>query len=267
MVDPLDELEDLLRPGIEGCRAEQVPNVIVITGSVAVGKSAIARVLADALGATTDGIRVEIVSSDGFLYPNRVLDERGLTMRKGFPESYDRDAIIAFLDAVKGGERDIRVPVYSHEDYDVLDERQALANADVVIVEGLHLLQLSNAIDAGIYVDAAEPDIEQWYIDRFFELRNTGHSFYRQFAGMSDDDVAAFARHVWATINAVNLHEFILPTRELADVVVEKARDHSVTRIRRPRDKPEASDRAAGTLRHSEPWPERPGAERRERER
>jgi type I pantothenate kinase len=236
MVDPLDELQLLLRPGIDGCRAQQVPNVIAITGSVAVGKSAIARLLAEALTATVDGVRVEIVSSDGFLYPNRVLDERGLTMRKGFPESYDRDALIAFLDAVKAGERDIRVPVYSHDDYDVLEERQALTNADVVIVEGLHLLQLSKAIDAGIYVDADEPDIEQWYVDRFLELRNTGHSFYRQFARMSDDDIIAFARNVWASINAVNLHEFILPTRELADVVVEKARDHSVRRIRRPRD-------------------------------
>jgi type I pantothenate kinase len=236
MVDPLDELQLLLRPGIDGCRAQQVPNVIAITGSVAVGKSATARLLAGALTATIDGIHVEIVSSDGFLYPNRVLDERGLTMRKGFPESYDRDAIVAFLDAVKAGKRDIRVPVYSHEDYDVLEERQALTKADVVIVEGLHLLQLSEAIDVGIYVDADERDIEQWYVDRFFELRSTGHSFYRQFAHMPDDDLTAFARDVWATINAVNLHEFILPTRELADVVVEKARDHSVRRIRRPRD-------------------------------
>lgn len=236
MADPLVELQLLLRPGIEGCRARQVPHVTAITGSVAVGKSATARLLRESLTATVGGLRVEIVSSDGFLYPNRVLDERGLAMRKGFPESYDRDALVAFLEAVKAGERNIRVPVYSHEEYDVLDEQQVLAEADVVIVEGLHLLQLSDAIDVGIYVDADEPDIEQWYVDRFLELRSSGDSFYRQFARMSDDDVAAFARQVWAAINAVNLHEHILPTREFADIVVEKAPDHSIGRIRRPRD-------------------------------
>ena len=122
------------------------------------------------------------MSSDGFLFPNRVLDARGLTMRKGFPESYDRDALLAFLAAVKAGEPGIRVPVYSHEEYDVLDEYQVLDGADVVIVEGLHLLDLSDAIDIGIYVDAAEVDIEQWFVNRFLVLRSSGHSFYQQFA-------------------------------------------------------------------------------------
>ena len=118
-------------------------------------------------------------------------------MRKGFPESYDRDALLAFLAAVKAGERGLRVPVYSHEDYDVLDEYQVLDAADVVIVEGLHLLALSDAIDIGIYVDAAEADIEQWFVDRFLLLRSSGHSFYRQFAGFSDDQATSFARQVW----------------------------------------------------------------------
>ncbi len=247
MADPLIELQLLLRPGIEGCRARQVRNVTAITGSVAVGKSTTARLLGESLTATIDELRVEIVSSDGFLYPNRVLDERGLAMRKGFPETYDRAALVAFLEAVKAGERDIRVPVYSHEEYDVLDEPRVLAEAEVVIVEGLHLLQLSDAIDVGIYVDAVEPDIEQWYVDRFLELRNSGHSFYAQFARMSDDDVTAVARRTWAAINAVNLHEYILPTREFADVVVEKGPDHSMRRIRRPRGSPEAGGRAEAT--------------------
>jgi type I pantothenate kinase len=231
----LSELQLLIRPGIEGCRGRQIPHVTVITGSVAVGKSTAARLLGESLRATVDGLRVEIVSSDGFLYPNRVLDERGLAMRKGFPESYDRDALVAFLGAVKSGERNVRVPVYSHEEYDVLDEQYVIAEADAVIVEGLHLLRLSDAIDVGIYVDAAEPDIERWYVERFLELRNSGHSFYAQFSGMSDAHVTELARHAWATINAVNLHEYILPTREFADVVVEKASDHSMRRIRRSR--------------------------------
>jgi type I pantothenate kinase len=236
MADPLDELQILLRAGVDRCRSEQVPYVVAVTGSVAVGKSATAQVLRESLSQDPDGARVEIVSSDGFLFPNRVLDAQGLTMRKGFPESYDRDALLAFLTAVKAGDRDLRVPVYSHEDYDVLDEFQVLDTADVVIVEGLHLLALSDAIDVGIYVDAAEADIEQWFVDRFLGLRSSGHSFYRQFAGFSDDQAASFARQVWESINRVNLLECILPTREFADVVIEKGPDHSVRRIRRPRE-------------------------------
>lgn len=235
MADPLGELENLLRPGVDRCRGAQVPYVLVVTGSVAVGKSAIAQLLAKSLGAVSDGVRVEVVSGDGFLFPNRVLDARGLGMRKGFPESYDRDGLLAFLAAVKAGARGIRVPIYSHEDYDVLDEFQVLDTADVVILEGLHLLQLSDAIDVGIYVDAAEEDIEQWFVDRFLRLRSSGHSFYRQFSGFSDDEATALARQVWDGINAVNLHDYILPTRERADVVIEKGPDHSMRRIRLPR--------------------------------
>ena len=235
MADPLDELQLLLRAGVDRCRPAEVPYVVAVTGSVAVGKSATAQVLRESLSEDPDGARVEVVSSDGFLFPNRVLDADGLTMRKGFPESYDRDALLAFLAAVKAGERNLRVPVYSHEEYDVLDEYQTVDAADVVIVEGLHLLALSDAIDIGIYVDAAEADIEQWFVDRFLVLRSSGHSFYRQFAGFSDDQATSFARQVWESINRVNLLECILPTRELADVVIEKGPDHSVVRIRRPR--------------------------------
>ena len=210
----------------------EVPYVVAVTGSVAVGKSATAQLLQGTLSGAPDGARVEIVSSDGFLFPNRVLDARGLTMRKGFPDSYDRHALLAFLAAVKSGEPGLRVPVYSHEDYDVLDELRALDPADVVIVEGLHLLGLSDSIDLGIYVDAEEADIERWFVDRFLMLRNSGHSFYQQFSGLSDEQASAFARQVWDAINGVNLVEYILPTRELADVVIEKGPDHSMRRIR-----------------------------------
>jgi type I pantothenate kinase len=235
VADPLGELQALLRPGVDRCRAAQVPYVVVVTGSVAVGKSAIAQLLSESLSVASEGVRVDVVSSDGFLFPNRVLDARGLAMRKGFPESYDRDALLAFLDAVKARERGIRVPVYSHEEYDVLDEYQVVDIGDVVIVEGLHLLELSDAIDVGIYVDAAETDIEQWFVDRFLRLRSTGDSFYRQFSGFSDDEASAFARQVWDGINGLNLRECILPTRERADIVIEKGPDHSMRRLRLPR--------------------------------
>jgi len=228
--DPLNELAECVAPGIAQCRARQVPYILAVTGSVAVGKSTTALLLRDALRAEDDALRVEIVSSDGFLLPNRVIDARGLTMRKGFPETYDRDALLAFLQQVKSGTRDVPIPLYSHETYDVLDEHGVLGGDDVVILEGLHLVALSDAIDFTVYIDAAETDIEQWFVDRFFHLR-TSNAFYRQFAGLSDDEAAAFARDVWSTINGVNLRENILPSREDADAVLVKDHEHTVQRL------------------------------------
>jgi len=228
--DPLYELAELVAPGIAQCRGQQVPYILAITGSVAVGKSTIALRLRDAIRADDDALRVEVVSSDGFLLPNRVIDARGLTMRKGFPETYDRDALLAFLQRLKSGVRDVQVPLYSHETYDVLDEHSVLGTDDVVIVEGLHLVALSDAIDFTLYVDADEGDIEQWFVERFFHLR-TSNAFYRQFAGLSDDEAAAFARDVWSSINGVNLEENILPSREHADAVLVKDHDHTVQRL------------------------------------
>lgn len=232
----LDELHALLRPGVERCRAERLPCVIAITGSVAVGKSTTAVLLRDELVGSDEALRVEVVSTDGFLYPNRVLDERGLSMRKGFPETYDRAAIVAFIADLKRGVRETRVPVYSHEEYDVLDDYEVVGVADVVIVEGLHLVALSEAIDDAVYVDAEETVIERWYVERFLALCRSGHAFYRQFTDWPDDETIAFARQVWAGINAVNLHEHILPTRPYADAVLEKDADHSMRRVWRPRD-------------------------------
>jgi len=228
--DPLAQLDQLLVPGIEVCRAQQQPYVVAITGSVAVGKSTIAELIAARLRAELGGLRVEVVSSDGFLLPNRVLDARGLAMRKGFPESYDRDALLEFLAAVKAGATDARVPRYSHEEYDVTDDYDVVTAIDVLVMEGLHLVQLSDAIDFTVFVDASEPDIEQWYVERFLHLRQS-HSFYRQFATWSDDETVAFARQVWSSINGVNLHDYILPARRYADAVLEKGPDHSLTRI------------------------------------
>lgn len=231
MTDAYNELRALLEPGIEQCRERRVPYVVAITGSVAVGKSTTAVQLRDALASPPDGARGEVVSSDGFLFPNHVLDAEGLSMRKGFPESYDRRALLQFLHVLKSGESDLQVPVYSHEEYDVLSEPRALVPSDVVVLEGLHLVRLSESIDFVLYIDADERDIVRWFVERFVALRHT-HAFYQQFASLSDDEAAAFARQVWDSINGVNLHEYILPTREDADAVLEKGPDHGVRRLR-----------------------------------
>jgi len=231
VTDAYGELRALLEPGIEQCRDQQIPYVVAITGSVAVGKSTTAEQLRDSLASSPGGARGEVVSSDGFLFPNRVLDAGGLSMRKGFPESYDRAALLEFLGALKSGESDLQVPVYSHEEYDVLSERRALAPSDVVVLEGLHLVRLSESIDFVVYIDADERDIVRWFVERFVALRST-HAFYQQFASLSDEEATAFARQVWDAINGVNLHEYILPTREEADAVLEKGPDHAVRRLR-----------------------------------
>jgi type I pantothenate kinase len=233
--DALDDLYAWLEPGLDASRSAARPCVVAITGSVAVGKSTIAQSVREALSTLTGATRVDVVSTDGFLFPNRVLEQRGDWMRKGFPETYDRDALLAFLDAVKSRARNVRVPLYSHDDYDVVGDYE-LVVGDVVVLEGLHLVQLSADIDFAVYVDADERDIEQWFLDRFRRLTESGHAFYRQFAGLSDTQLDAFARNVWTEVNAVNLHEHILPTRPYADAVLEKASDHSVRRAWRPRE-------------------------------
>ena len=221
------------------------PYIIGLAGSVAVGKSTTARILQALLARWPAHPRVELVTTDGFLYPNRELEARGLTERKGFPESYDTAALVAFLSALKRGEPEVSAPVYSHVRYDILEgEEQVLHSPDVVIVEGLNVLQTSRGVsrhvsdffDFTIYVDAEEPDIEQWFVDRFFMLRATvfadPESFFHAYASMDEQQAAAFARMVWSTINGVNLREEILPTRARARLVLEKGPDHRVRRVR-----------------------------------
>jgi type I pantothenate kinase len=227
---------------------QRVPFIIGLGGSVAVGKSTTARVLQALLARWPDHPNVDLVTTDGFLRPNRVLEERGIMDRKGFPESYDVRTLVRFLEEVKRGEDEVRAPVYSHVVYDIVEgEEQVLRQPDIVILEGLNVLQtgvhagdearfVSDWFDFSIYVDADEADIERWYVERFFALRETAFSdessFFRHFAAMSDDELQSTARHIWSKINRPNLRENILPSRSRADLVLEKGGDHEVEQVR-----------------------------------
>jgi type I pantothenate kinase len=227
---------------------QRVPFIIGLGGSVAVGKSTTARVLQTLLARWPDHPRVDLVTTDGFLRPNRVLEERGIMDRKGFPESYDVRRLVRFLEEVKRGEPEVPVPVYSHVVYDIVaGEEQVLRQPDIVILEGLNVLQtgvaaghesrfVSDWFDFSIYVDAEEHDIERWYVERFFALRETAFSdetsFFRHFASLSDGELEATARSIWASINRPNLRSNILPSRSRADLVLDKGPDHDIRRIR-----------------------------------
>jgi type I pantothenate kinase len=231
-----------------GRPARRVPFIIGLGGSVAVGKSTTARLLQVLLARWPDHPRVDLVTTDGFLRPNRDLTERGLMDRKGFPESYDVRRLLRFLEEVKRGEPEVHAPVYSHVVYDVLEgEEQVLREPDIVILEGLNVLQtgvggghesrfVSDWFDLSIYVDAEEGDIERWYVERFFALRDTAFndetSYFRHFAALTDEQLEQTARGIWASINGPNLRENILPTRSRADVILAKGPDHEVRTVR-----------------------------------
>lgn len=221
------------------------PFVIGIAGSVAVGKSTVARVLRTLLARGPEHPHVELVATDGFLYPNAVLAERGLMDRKGFPESYDRRSLLRFVSSMKAGAEGMAVPVYNPLAYDVVpDARQIVRRPDILIVEGLNVLQtarpgglaLSDLFDFSIYVDARVNDIRQWYIDRFFALRRTvftdARSYFHPYAQVDEDEAAAYAERLWREINEVNLVANILPTRARATLVLHKDQDHRVSRVR-----------------------------------
>jgi len=228
-----------------GTMAPRVPYVIGVAGSVAVGKSTFARILQALLARWPDHPNVGLVTTDGFLHPNKVLDERGLMARKGFPESYDTRRLLAFLRDVKSGADVVRAPLYSHVIYDVLeDEEVIIQRPDIIILEGLNVLQVSNQgnefvsdyFDFSIYVDADESDIISWFIARFMKLRESvfqdPNSFFRHYAMLSDDDAVATATSIWRDINGRNLRDNILPTRERAALILRKAADHRVTDVR-----------------------------------
>ena len=230
--------------------APRVPFVIGIAGSVAVGKSTASRVLQALLARWPSHPQVDLVTTDGFLLPQRMLEARGLAHRKGFPESYDVRRLVRFLADVKSGVPEVTAPVYSHLAYDIVPgEFQVVRQPDVVIVEGLNVLQtgsgragrpmpsfVSDFFDFSIYVDAQEDDIEQWYIERFLALRDTifrdPSSYFHRYAALTPAEAVETARAIWRTINLVNLRENVWPTRERAHLILEKGRDHAVRRVR-----------------------------------
>jgi len=227
------------------------PYVIGIAGSVAVGKSTFARVLQALLGRWPDHPRVALVTTDGFLHPNRVLLERGLMRRKGFPESYDRRRMVEFLADTKAGKSHVHAPVYSHRSYDILEgEFEVVAAPDILIFEGLNVLQtgsvdpgrtrtpsviVSDFFDFSIFVDADDAHIESWYVDRFLLLQRTVFSnpmsYFHHYKDLSPEEATKVAREIWHDINLANLRENILPTRERANVVLRKRADHTVGEI------------------------------------
>ncbi len=226
------------------------PYLIGVAGSVAVGKSTFARILRALLARWPAHPRVNLITTDGFLHPNRVLEERGLLGRKGFPESYDLKHLVQFLVEVKAGEGAVHAPVYSHQAYDIVPgDFQVVDRPDILIVEGLNVLQtgdsqpgrparlvVSDFFDFSIYIDAEESHIESWYVSRFLTLRERvfrdPRSYFHRYAALSDGQAIETARDIWRTINGVNLHENIKPTRERARLVLEKGPDHEVERVR-----------------------------------
>ncbi len=205
--------------------------VIGVAGAVCVGKTTTSERLRNML----EPVTTEIVTTDGFLYSTAELERRGLLMRKGFPESYDDDAIRNFITSARRGTEGVVVPVYSHEIYDVVaGAEHGLADAAVLIVEGVNTLRFAELLDLGVYIDAPEPVIESWYIDRFLHLCSVAEpgTFYANFAALPTEERRVVAHHVWGAVNRQNLEEYIAPTRAQASVVVEKAPDHSVTKVR-----------------------------------
>lgn len=223
--------------------SKKQPFIIGVSGSVAVGKSTTSRLLQILLSRTFSNASVELVTTDGFLYPNQTLIEAGILNRKGFPESYNMELLLDFLDTIKNGQ-DYQIPVYSHEIYDIVpNKKQEIKAADFVIVEGINVFQnpqnerlyMTDFFDFSIYVDAEVDNIESWYLDRFKKMlalaENDQTNYYYRFTTQSDEEVMAFAQNIWKTINLVNLLDYIEPTRNRAEIILHKAENHEIDEI------------------------------------
>ncbi|MEA2964909.1 MAG: type pantothenate kinase, partial [Alphaproteobacteria bacterium] len=232
-----------------GTEDAKMPYIIGVAGSVAVGKSTTARVLQALLARWPNVPKVDLVTTDGFLYPNAILAREGLMERKGFPESYDLSALLHFLSDIKAGRRPARAPVYSHLIYDVMPNQWIeVDRPDILIVEGLNVLQtgappkdgkaipyVSDFFDFSIYLDADEDVLRGWYVDRFLTLRGTAFrdpkSYFHRYATLSDEEAVETAAAIWTRINLLNLNENILPTRQRADLILTKGENHQVGEV------------------------------------
>ncbi len=228
-----------------GRDSPSTPFVIGVAGSVAVGKSTIARLLRELLARWEDTPRVELVTTDGFLLPNAELERRGLMQRKGFPESYDRRALLRFVTKVKSGAEEVRAPFYSHLSYDIVKDAEIVVRRpDILIVEGLNVLQppgnghglaVSDLFDFTVYVDARTTDIARWYEERFLKLQEGAftnpQSYFHRFASLTREEAVSTAASIWKSINEPNLVQNVLPTRSRADLVLRKSADHTVSSV------------------------------------
>ncbi len=232
-----------------GTSDSKMPFIIGVAGSVAVGKSTTARVLQALLARWSDMPKVDLVTTDGFLYPNSILEREGLMEKKGFPESYDLPALLGFLRDVKAGRHPARAPIYSHLVYDVVPNQWIeIDRPDILIVEGLNVLQtgrppkdggaipfVSDFFDFSVYLDADEATLLAWYVDRFLTLRGTAFrdpkSYFHRYAKLSDQEAVVMATSIWSRINLLNLNENILPTRQRADLILRKGASHRVDEV------------------------------------
>lgn len=227
----------------------KTPFIIGIAGSVAVGKSTTSRILRALLARWPASPKVDLITTDGFLFPNAVLEQEGLMQRKGFPESFDRPALLKFLSDIKAGKRNVSAPVYSHFYYDVMPGQTVTVDKpDILIVEGLNVLQtrelpkdgravpfVSDFFDFSVYIDAPEDILEKWYIDRFMRLRETAfrdpNSYFHRYSRITDDEALAKAKSIWTNINLQNLRENIFPTRPRADLILTKDSSHGIAKV------------------------------------